>query len=145
MTDELSDEEMDDLYGLDEDGAAVSLEIRGIVAEAATIPEGAKLETVTMRFGINMLKGFRVFTEFNISTAEVGYSTANFMVLANAIAEREGVPAAMIAYMMQETALQELQLTAVAEQEAAAAEVAFPAEEGEQLVLDVESTEEVIA
>jgi len=75
----------------------------------------------------------------------VGYSTANFMVLANAIGTREGVPAAMIAYMMQETALQELQLTAVAEQEAVAAEVAFPAEEGEQLVLDVESTEEVVA
>ncbi len=114
------------------DEAGIDTEvIRPVVAEAASIPEGDALDRVTMREGIEMLKRFQVFTDLTISPAELAYATSNFITVADTIGKREGVPAAMIAYLLQEVAMQEINLVATAILEAQAAEVVEPVVEGQ--------------
>ncbi len=91
----------------------------GVRPEVATLSEIPKdLSNVTMRFAVDMLKGFQGFDETSITPVELAYATQNFIEVANFIAVREGVPGALIGYVIQETAVQELQLTMVAGVEA---------------------------
>ncbi len=90
--------------------------VRPQVAALSKIPED--LSNVTMRFGVDLLKGFQAFDESSITPVELSYATQNFIEVANAIAVREGVPGSLIGYVIQETAVQELQLTMVADVEA---------------------------
>ncbi len=90
--------------------------VRPLVATLSEIPED--LSNVTMRFGVDLLKGFQAFDESSITPTELAYATQNFIEVANAIAVREGVPGSLIGYVIQETAVQELQLAMVADVEA---------------------------
>ena len=90
--------------------------VRPLVATLSEIPED--LSNVTMRVGVDLLKGFQAFDESSITPVELAYATQNFITVANAIAVREGVPGSLIGYVLQETAVQELQLAMVAGVEA---------------------------
>ena len=111
--------------------------VRPEVALLSEIPED--LSNVTMRFGVDLLKGFQAFDESSITPTELAYATQNFIEVANAIAVREGVPGSLIGYVIQETAVQELQLAMVA-----GVEAQMNAPTGPDLIEDVVSEDAVL-
>ena len=111
--------------------------VRPVVATLSEIPED--LSKVTMRFGVDLLKGFQAFDESSITPVELAYATQNFIEVANAIAVREGVPGSLIGYVIQETAVQELQLAMVA-----GVEAQMNAPTGPDLIEDVVSEDAVL-